>query len=270
MKSRTKLFLLICIIGSVVTLLEINLNSVKNDFFNTKISNNLSTNIAYHYLSIRCKIVKHKQAEYALAVASSMARQPAKSYMQLMQNGGKSIFLLKPIALDEVDEKKPWKTQAAYELLLLLVRMPWDQELTNLSSHLALELKNEINSNAESATANEAFDVKEVLSMYAARMLGKAALLEGMEAIDVSNSEWRLNLAYLRVALAACVQRVTDVPDAATDALRNGLGPTWLKQEAESGWDIALVQTVTFSHTSEDCKNFSRKYQSMIDFLAKE
>ena len=274
MKPKAKVLLLFVVFVAVVLLLESNLNAIARKYADTKISSSLSTNAASGYLSVRQWFSKHRHAEYVLATASSKARQPEKNYQTLMRNGGEALLMLRKIALDDVKENKPWRVQAGYEGLVLLVRMPWDSDLSNLSDRLAALLFEEVRAASidESASLNgehsdELFDIREVISMYAARKRGQPALLDGMTRTKIQDGQWRLDLATFRISLAACTQRAIDFSEPAKEAFGRGFGALWLKRESYAGWDMALVETVKFG-ASEDCKKFSRRYASMIDIVS--
>jgi hypothetical protein len=268
MSIKKKLLVFALGFSMLITLAELNLTSITKDYERSKVAGVASTNFAYYYLPIRQFFTKkHRNAEHALSVAFFIARLPEKNYVALMKNGGRALWLLKPIALDNTDENKPWQIQAAYEALLLLVRMPLDTELRYLSDQFAKKLNTPLKWAENSSDPIEVFQIKEVLSMYVARKLGEAKLLEGMLLIPDENTQWRNDLATVRVVMAACAQNVAIDPDPAKEAFSRGFSPHWLRWEKISGWDVALIQTVIMSNTSEDCKKISQTYQSMINFI---
>ena len=268
----TKTILLMAIgIGALVFTAESNLDSQKNDFVNSSVSEPMRARAAYHYLMFRRLLIKNRNAEYSIATAFHVARQPVmEDFPTLMKHGGLALSLLAPIAESVEVEDKPWKAQAAYEALLLLVRMPLDSALFQLSDRFAKVLFDTLKVEENAANAAEVFQAKEVLSMYAARKRGEAKMLEGMLTLPIENIKWLNDLATVRIGLSACAQRNTVAPPPSWDALARGFGRKWLSVEAKMGWDAALTQTVNLSNVSEDCKKLAQRYESMINLTTGE
>ena len=249
-----------------IFLAEINLVARNKDYQKSLASNWWETEIAYRYFTVRRKLISAKNPEYAISIAAHIARQPTDHFLSLMRNGGIALSILIPVSEDKNSNNKPFATQAAYEALVLLVRMPPDAEIDRLSDYSAKLLVEAIKINGNSGGTDEVFQIKEVLSMYAARKRGVAEILGG--ALDLPNEEraWRNDLATARIGMAACIQRGIAVPIPSRDALDRGFGLKWLGREAREGWDEALIQTVIVGNSSDDCKGLARRYESMVIF----
>ena len=253
-------------IGVLIFAAESNLVARERDYRELLISNSLEVSFAYKYLIFRRQFVDKNNSQYSIAIASHVARQPENKFLSLMKNGGTSLSLLIPIFENTAPNNKPFATQAAYEALVLLVRMPTDAELGQLADYSARVLLDALNLERTSGNSAEVFQVKEVLSMYAAKKRGVAEILG--ETLDLPDEEraWRNDLAVVRIGLSACSERTTALPIPSRDALERGFGLKWLDREAKAGWDEALIQTVIVSTSSDDCKRFARRYKSMILF----
>lgn len=260
---------LLSVICTIVLLtgLELNLASIRGDYQIAKVSGQLATRTAYHYLRVRQWVIRYKNAESTVAVAFQIARQPSQSYLGLMKNGGTSLGLLLPIAMTDDQQDKILQPNAAYEALVLLVRMPLDQELARVGDQLINVLANGLKNSQ--ITSEEVFTISEVLSMYSARKLGEFKILVEMRELTGQNVQWRNDLAIVRIGLAACAQRVTEVPSESRSALSRGFGVEWLHAESIVGWDFALSETVNTGNSSDGCKEFSTQFKSMINLSAR-
>jgi hypothetical protein len=247
---------------------ELNLESIRGDYQIAKVSGQVATRTAYHYLRVRQWVIKYKNVESTVAVAFQIARQPSQSYLGLMKNGGTSLGLLLPIAMTDDQQDKTLQHDAAYEALILVTRMPLDHELFRVGDQLSNLLANGLKS--DQATSEEVFLISELLSMYSARKLGEFKILAGMRELPGEDLEWRNDLTIVRIGLAACAQRVIDVPPQSRSALSRGLGVKWLYAVSIVGWDLALSETVNASNSSEDCKKFASQFKSMTNFSSKD
>lgn len=264
--------LLVFLVGIAILLIgcESNLRLVKRDFRDSRVAGAFASSVAYQYLQLRRILTKSDLEGSSIAVAFHVARQPAPTYLKRMELGGFSLSILKPIVFNIDIKNNPFKVQAAYEALVLLNGMPLDADLFQLGDQLSNVLVSAIRQQESQSDPEEVFAAKEVLSMYVARKLGEAKLLEGMLLVPGQNTQWRNDLATVRVVLAACAQRVIEVPAPAWSALVRGFGPKWLHREGAVGWDAALIGTVQASNTSEDCKKLAIRFESMINFSIKE
>jgi hypothetical protein len=262
--KKTLLMTLVAL-GVLIFAAEANLTARKRDYASSLVSNPFDTRLAYHYLVLRRQFIQARNAEYSMAAAFHIARQPADGYTSQMRNGGLALSLLVPVSAssDRVDE--PFVTQAAYEALVLLSRMPADADLIPVADQAAKTLFSSLKAGEKTGDPAEVFQIKEVLSMYAARKRGDAEIVEGALNLPGENQIWRNDLATVRIGLSACAHRDVVVPDASREALARGFGLKWLGAEAKMGWDAALTSTVAAASSSAECKRFASRYESMID-----
>jgi hypothetical protein len=244
---------------------EASLNARRGDFLLSIASDPIKTRIAYHYLVVRRLLIKAKNAENSIATAFHVARQPSDGFTNQMKNGGMALSLLTPVFASSDRADEPFAAQAAYEAMVLLSRMPADADLIQVADQAAKVLLDSIKTAGNSDDPAEVFQIKEVLSMYAARKRGVAEIFGGALDLLGENQIWRNDLATVRIGLSACAQRDVAVPEASREALARGFGLKWLGGEAKMGWDVALTNTVAAGNSSDECKKFASRYESMFD-----
>jgi hypothetical protein len=240
------------------------LDSISTNYFSLEtLSVGRKVDVAFEYTNIFKKLglVSDKDT---IAVAVSYARNSEVNFLANMKRGGRTVALLLSIARDK---ESSHAIQAAYEALVLLIRMPMDESLAPIANQFSQQLASAITDSENTPTDWEKFQVREVLAMFAvrARPNSPTQLVADLKApSEMKDAGWLSKLAQVRVGFASCVQSETDYPEVFLSALHAEFPVEWLKHEARLGWDVPFMDAVIISSKSSACIERAQKLKSLI------
>jgi hypothetical protein len=198
-----------------------------------------------------------------IATAFHVARLPVEQdFVTSMRQAGMGFGMLRRIFLDPAAGQE-WKNEAAFEALTLLVRMPWDEDLSKEASRFAVHLQDTL-AQTQPATRDEQLMIDELLDLEAIRHgTYKKSAVALFTSPESERETWQVGLHTVRLGLASCLATPEPALDAAWAALGRGFGQGWFRREWTSGWDSGLLQTVQASRISTDCQRLAARVQSM-------
>ncbi|MFM2275779.1 MAG: hypothetical protein RL211_1651 [Pseudomonadota bacterium] len=240
------------------------LGSVSDKYFQSEsIETGVKTDIAFEYASV-LQTFRLTPDHKAIAVAASYARSLGADFLPNMKRAGRAIRMLLSVANKK---ESPHASQATYEALVLLVRMPLDAEMTPLVNELAQRLAIALRSQPDESITIEKFQVKEVLAMFAARSRPDEATQVKTNLSppsDAKDAPWLVKLAAARIGFSACIQSDHAFPDGLQTALNAAFPRAWLKNEARLGWDTPFMDVIIQTSRSPACTEQARKFKSLI------
>lgn len=239
------------------------LGSISTNYFSLNtISVGKKVDVAFEYTNLFKRIGLVSDGE-TIAVAASYARNGEENFLANIKRGGRAIALLLSIARDKENSHA---IQAAYEAMVLVIRMPMDKDLAPIANQISQQLASAITS-SKTPTDWERFQVEEVLAMFAVRARPDAPtqLMANLKApSEMKDAGWLSKLAQARVGFASCVQSETDYPEIFRSALHAEFPVEWLKHEARLGWDVPLMDVVILSSKSSACIERAQKFKLLI------
>jgi hypothetical protein len=245
----------------VVGFSEWQLRTLRADYSHGRLSSDGAIRITELYLPTRERLFHDPGA--VIATAFQVARLPGeRDFVASMRQAGIGFGMLRRIFFDPATGLE-WKNEAAFEALTLLVRMPWDEDLSKEASRLAVHLQDTL-AQTPSATRDEQLMIEELLDLVAIRhgTHTKPAVVI-FTSLEGKHETWQVGLHTVRLGLASCLATPEPALDAAWAALGRGFGQGWLRREWTSSWDSGLLQTVQASRISADCQSLAARVQSM-------
>lgn len=263
MKKKALAFIVV-VVAALVVISHHLLDSISAEYFQSgTVSRGVKVDVAFEYANIFLAfglIPDHK----AIAVAASYARNINDDFLSNIKRGSRSVRMLLSVSKKK---EASHATQAAYEALAILVRMPLDVELAQSVNELAQKLAIAIRAQFDNATPLERFQVTEGLTMFAARSRADEALQLRADLnppVDVNDGQWLAKLAAVRIGFSVCVQSDRDFPWALQSALNTAFPRPWLKNEALLGWDAPFMDVVTRTSRSPTCVEQARNFKLRI------
>lgn len=245
----------------VVGFSEWQLRMLRADYSQGRLSDDGAVRIIKLYLPPRERLFHDPGS--VIAAAFHVARLPGeRDFVASMRQAGIGFGMLRRIFFDPSTGFE-WKNEAAFEALTLLVRMPWDEDLSKEASLFAVHLQDTL-AQTQSTTRDEQLMIEELLDLVARRhgTYTKSAVVT-FTSPEGTHETWRVGLHTVRLGLASCLATPEPALDAAWAALGRGFGQGWLRREWTSSWDSGLLQTVQASRISTDCRRLAARVQSM-------
>ncbi|HEX7650640.1 MAG TPA: hypothetical protein VF450_24800 [Noviherbaspirillum sp.] len=215
------------------------------------------------------------EEELGLILAYHTLHAEQKEYVLMMENAGLALKGYQEVFEKSRSSGSQYAKDALLEIVGLLVRIPWDDQLQDLATNYANELNAEI---SQKEVADEDLTLAhELLALYFSRTgaIGfERRHVEIADHLDRTQSEDVLASAIIfmrkaRLSLASCIHGTPTTAVWTEDRSQNTQRATsheYLKGEYYHAWDIALVKTVMFSSKQDTCQNLARDYQSLFGF----
>nr|WP_315473871.1 hypothetical protein [uncultured Rhodoferax sp.] len=258
---RRIVFSSLCLLLFFVGLAEWQLGVLRADYRQGQVSGNASIRLGTLYLPVRQRLFSDPGAQ--IAVAFRVVRQSeSQDFVFTMRQAGIGLGMLLEVFRDS-DVNTEYQNEAAFEALILLTRMPWDEDFSQEASRLSAHLRGALSQNA-SATLDERQMIEEVLELVAVRQ--GAGRVPAVPPNTVSTDErkaWEMGLQAVRLGLASCLKTPEPPLNAAWAALERGFGQNWLRREWVAGWDAGLQQALHASRASADCQRLAARLSSM-------
>jgi hypothetical protein len=253
----SSLFLLLFVVG----LAEWQLGVLRADYQQGKVSGNASVRLGSLYVPVRQRLFSDPGAQ--IAAAFQVVRQSeSQDFVSTMRQAGMGLGMLLEVFRGS-DVNTEYRNEAAFEALILLARMPWDEDFSQEASRLSAHLRDALSQNS-SATRDERQMIEEVLELVAVwQGTSRAPAVSSVTLPTDERKAWQVGLQVVRLALVSCLKTTEPPLDAAWAALDRGFGQNWLRREWVAGWDAGLQQTLHASRASADCQRLAARLSSM-------
>ncbi|MBC3874918.1 hypothetical protein [Undibacterium flavidum] len=225
---------------------------------------------ALKYLPFSFAIVD--RTELDLILAYHILHQKENEYVAMMSNGGVALKMFQDVEEKNHNSFPKYSSISQLQLLNLLVRMPWNENLRRLSDIYSKKVRD--NLNARLYDSDDESTAHENLAIYFARINSRkdiddhAALADSidLQQFEPTIAEALMFIRYQRIAMGACIFGAgNDVSWSLKINPREAkaVRQHFLRDQYYQAWDMALVKTVILGSKEESCKNLAIRHQSL-------
>ena len=213
------------------------------------------------------------ESELGLTLAYHIQHSPKKEYVSMMENGGLALKIYQEVDEKNRDHNTKYSTDTLLEIVNLMVRMPWDDQLRAIATSYANRL--EAGLSTRTIPSEDTPVAHELLALYFSRMGAKQLANEHALAADqldnVQVEETLANalifLRKTRMSLATCIEGAP--ADTTWEAKSNSESTRVVTHEYLQGqyyhaWDVALVQTAIFASKQKTCNTLATNYKNLL------
>ena len=154
-----------------------------------------------------------------------------------------------------------WINEAAYQALIILNSLPWDESLQLLSIELTQVLARAIEGQENS---EEVLAIRGEIEVQKSRAL--ITYKNNFEEVELNNDNknWLQRVINVRVNMAKCSAKSGEANANAWTLLNDGFGMKWLAVNSMDGLDFMRIQLVKLVSNDENCLKYVSRYESMI------